>query len=328
MNILAIGDTAIDDFIRLNDATEICDVDHEHCMLGVRLGDKVPYESNTVVAGVGNSANAAVSAARLGLAAAARVYVGADDRGAQCIDSLAKNGVDTAFVVSEPGKSTNYHYVLWHGSERTILVKHESFSYTMPDPTPAPQWIYLSSLSESSLAYHHEIAAYLARHPVTKLAFQPGTFQMKLGVEPLKDIYARTEIFFCNKEEAQRILGIEESDIKVLLDKVHALGPKHVIITDGREGSYAREESGAMWHVPMYPDPAPPVERTGAGDATASTTVAYLIKGLSLSESLMRGHINSMNVVQHIGAQKGLLSHDEIEAWYAKRPADFKATEI
>lgn len=330
MDILAIGDTAIDDFIKLNDATETCDINHEHCMLGVRLGDKVPYEFNTVVPGVGNSANAAVSAARLGLKACARLYVGEDDRGALCIDALEKNGVDTTYVEKEAGKSTNYHYVLWHGSERTILVKHESFTYTMPDLATPPLWIYLSSLSENSLAYHQEIAAYIARTTPTKvkLAFQPGTFQMKLGVEPLTTIYEQTEIFFCNKEESQRILGTEEGDIKKLLEGLHALGPKHVVITDGREGSYAREENGRMWHAPMYPDPKPPVERTGAGDATSSTTVAYVIKGLSLEEALLRGQINSMSVVQEIGAQKGLLTHAQIEEWYAKRPAEYKATDL
>ena len=52
--------------------------------------------------------------------------------------------------------------------------------------------------------YHLEIAEYLKSHPNTKLAFQPGTFQMKLGTEVLGDIYARTEIFFCNVEEAQK----------------------------------------------------------------------------------------------------------------------------
>ncbi len=328
MDILAIGDTAIDDFIRLNDATETCDANHEHCVLGVRLGDKVPYESNTVIAGVGNSANAAVSAARLGLQSSLRAYVGADERGTMCIDSLKANGVDTTLVESQEGKSTNYHYVLWHGSERTILVKHEAFAYAMPVLSTGPKWIYLSSLSENSLAYHTEIASYLGAHPEVKLAFQPGTFQMKLGVETLKEIYAHTEIFFCNKEEAQRILGIEESDIKKLLDAVHALGPKIVVITDGREGSNAREESGRMWHAPMYPDPKPPLERTGAGDATASTTVVYIQKGLSLEESLLRGQINSMNVVQEIGAQKGLLTSEQIEAWYAKRPAEYKATDL
>lgn len=328
MDILAIGDTAIDDFIRLKDATSTCDVNHEHCVLGVRLGDKVPYESNTVVPGVGNSANAAVAASRLGLQAALRAHVGADERGTMCIASLKSHGVDTSLVAIEERKLTNYHYVLWYESERTILVKHEAYTYAMPALPDMPKWIYLSSLADGTLPYHGEIAAYLAAHPEVKLAFQPGTFQMKLGVEPLKDIYARTEIFFCNKEEAQRILGVEENDVKKLLDGLHARGPKLVVITDGRGGSFAREIDGRMWHAPMYPDPKPPVERTGAGDATASTTVACLIKGLSLEESLLRGQINAMSVVQEIGAQRGLLSPDVIEEWYAKRPLDYRASAL
>ncbi len=328
MDVLAIGDTVIDDFIRIKDASATCDLNREHCLISLRFGDKVPFEFNVVVAGVGNSANAAVACARLGLHAGLRVHVGADDRGKLCTDALKAEGVDTSLVAIEEGKRTNYHYVLWYESERTILVNHESYAYKMPALTEPPKWIYLSSLADKTEPYHDEIAAYIIAHPEVKLAFQPGTFQMKLGVEPLKDLYAHTEIFFCNKEEAQRILNIQEHDVRRLLDSVHALGPKIVIITDGRDGSYAREEDGRMWHAPMYPDPKPPLERTGAGDASASTTVAYLIKGLSLEEALLRGHINSMNVVQEIGAQKGLLTPEQIEEWYAKRPADFKATEI
>ncbi len=328
MDVLAIGDTVIDDFIRLKDASAHCDINHEQCMLSLRFGDKVPFEFNVLVPGVGNSANAAVACARLGLQSALRVHVGDDDRGRVCIDALKAQGVDTSLVAVEAGKLTNYHYVLWYESERTILVKHESYAYSMPQLAVSPKWIYLSSLADKTEPYHHEIAAYLAAHPEVKLAFQPGTFQMKLGAAALKDVYERTEIFFCNKEEAQRILGITEHDIARLLDGIHALGPKVVVITDGREGSYAREESGRMWHAPMYPDPTPPKERTGAGDACASTTVAYLVKGMSLEKSLLRGQINSMNVVQEIGAQKGLLTADEIEAWYAKRPPEYKATDL
>ena len=125
---------------------------------------------------------------------------------------------------------------------------------------------------------------------------------------------------------------ILESDIDAVVAVLRtphlALGPKLVVITDGREGSYARELDGAMWHAPMYPDPKPPLERTGAGDASASTTVAYLFKGMNLEESLLRGQINSMSVVQEIGAQKGLLTPEQIEEWYTKRPADFKASPL
>lgn len=328
MDILAIGDTVIDDFIRIKDASATCDLNHEHCLISLRFGDKVPFEFNVVVAGVGNSANAAVAAARLGLHAGLRVHVGNDDRGTLCIDTLKANGVDTSLVAVEEGKRTNYHYVLWYESERTILVNHEAYAYKMPAMTTAPKWIYLSSLADHTEGYHHEIAAYLAQNPTVRLAFQPGTFQMKLGAAALHDLYERTDIFFCNKEEAQRILNIQEHDIVRLLDGVHALGPKIVVITDGRDGSYAREADGRMWHAPMYPDPKPPMERTGAGDASASTTVAFLSKGLSLEEALLRGHINSMSVVQEVGAQKGLLTHEQIEAWYGKRPADFKATAL
>jgi ribokinase len=327
-DILALGDTAVDAFIRLKDARVTCDIDDVNCMLCMRFGDKVPFEFAEVVYGVGNSANAAVASARLGLKSALRTYLGADEDGKRCIESFEKNGVATDQVVQESGKVTNYHYVLWYESERTILIKHEEFSYSLPELSEEPSWIYLSSMAENTLAYHQELGRYLVAHPDVKVAFQPGTFQMKMGIDTLADIYAHTEIFFCNKEEAQRILKTQSTDIKDLLNGIAGLGPKLVVITDGREGSYARERDGAMWHAPMYPDPNPPLERTGAGDASASTTVAYLFRGLNLEESLLRGQINSMSVVQQIGAQKGLLSPEKIEEWYAKRPAEFKATPL
>ena len=322
-DVLAIGDTAIDDFIRIKDARVNCDINDEHCLLSLRFGDKVPFEFNEVVPGVGNAANAAVACARLGLSAAFRTHVGDDDRGKMCTDAFAKNGVSNELVVRESGKNTNYHYVLWYESERTILIKHEEYAYTMPALAEEPKWIYLSSMAEHSLPYHQEIARYAREHPSVKIAFQPGTYQMKFGVEALRDIYTHTELFFCNKEEAQRILGSDEHDERKLLEGVKKLGPKIPIITDGRKGAYAMDGSGA-WHIPMYPDPKPPLERTGAGDASSSTTVAYLALGYSLPKSLMRGMINSASVVQEIGAQKGLLNRDTIEDWYDRRPADFK----
>lgn len=326
-DVLAIGDITTDAFIRLKDASVNCDLRHEHCMLCVRFGEKIPYESVTVVAGVGNSANAAVSCARLGLKAVLRANTGDDQNGDECIAALQKNGVDTSLIAREQGKHTNYHYVLWYEAERTILIKHEQFSYALPALPEPPKWIYFSSVGEGTLPYHQEISTYLAEHPEVQLAFQPGTFQIKLGKDTLKDLYARCDIFFCNKEESQMILGTEESDPKKLLEGIRSLGVKNAIITDGPNGATGMDDTGAF-KIPMYPDPAPPLQRTGAGDATASTTVAYLILGYSLQEALMRGMINSASVVQGVGAQAKLLTRDEIEAWYAKRPADFKPTAL
>ncbi len=325
-DIIAIGDTVIDAFIRLQDASVLRDANNTHDLLAMRFGEKIPFEFDVVIPGVGNSANAAVACARLGLNAGLHTYVGNDARGLECVQALRQQGVATDLIVKEDGKNTNYHYVLWYESERTILIKHEAYNYAMPREIEAPQWIYLSSMADNSLPYHQEIVQYLMANSQVKLAFQPGTFQIKLGTNALHDLYARTEIFFCNKEEAQTILETEDTDFKNLLKGLQSLGVKIPVVTDGRNGAYTTDPDDSSWHVPMYPDPKPPYERTGAGDASASTTVAYVHMGYPIHEAIMMGAINSMSVVQEVGAQKGLLTQDQIKEWYDKRPSDFVAT--
>ncbi len=160
-----------------------------------------------------------------------------------------------------------------------------------------------------------------------KLAFQPGTYQMKFGKERMATFYKRAEIFFCNKEEAQRILGTEESDIKKLLSAMHELGPKNVVITDGPVGAYALGD-GKYWFMRTYPDPKPPLQRTGAGDAFSSTVTVALVLGKDLPEALRWGPINSMSVVQSIGAQAGLLDRARLEEYLAKAPEDYVPKEF
>ncbi len=328
LDFLAVGDIVTEPFIRLQDASVHCKIDTERCELCMRFGDKIPYESATVCAAVGNASNAAVSAARLGLNSALRAYVGEDRYGSECLEVLKGENVDTTYMVTEPGKNTNYHYVLWYETDRTILVKHESFDYTTPTLPASPKWIYLSSLAENSLPYHEAFAQFLGEHPETKFAFQPGTFQMKFGTQALASLYARTEFFVCNKEEAERILDLPGGqEIPALLTGVAALGPKIVVITDGTKGAYAYD-GAQMLLVPMYPDTRQPYERTGAGDAFASTVVAALALGKPLEEALLWGPINSMSVVQEIGAQKGLLTREALEKLLADAPESYKVTPL
>lgn len=321
-DLVAIGDIVTDAFIRIKDAAVHCKLDNSACELCVRFGDKVPFESVEVVRAVGNSANAAVAGARLGLSTALMATVGNDQNGKECLEELAKNNVAADYMSVDNTLPTNYHYVLWYDVERTIFVNHSPFIKTIPANFTAPKWIYLTSLGENTEQFHHDIAAWLKNHPETKLAFQPGTFQMKLGKEKLADIYQMSEIFFCNVEEAQRILKVEESDKKKLMDMLHALGPKNVVMTDGINGAYAREENGNYWFMPVYPHT--PFERTGAGDAYASTITSCLAMGMTLKEALKWAPINSMSVVQQVGAQKGLLTKAALQDLLTKAPADFE----
>ena len=324
LDFLAIGDITTDIFIRLKDASVHCDVDSENCMISMRWGDKIPFEFAVTVRGVGNSANAAVSAARLGLSSGLLAWTGDDLNGHGCIDELKQNNVDTTYIVPDPKSESNQHYVLWYENERTILVKQNPFPYAIPEGMLAPKYLYLSSLGEST-DFHHQLTDWLEANPETKLVFQPGTFQMKMGVEALAKMYARSELVVVNKEEAERILKVEDKTIQELLQMMHGLGSHIIVITDDVRGAYAYDGT-KMLFVPMYPDQKPPYERTGAGDAFASSVSVALALGKPLEEALLWGPINSMSVVQEVGAQKGLLTRDALETFLANAPAEYKVS--
>ena len=341
IDFLAVGDLVIDHFIKLKDAEVSCDIDHENCKIAMRWGDKIPYEKVDVVKSVGNSPNAAVSAARLGLSSALMSHVGQDDDGKNCMKVLKDQGVITDFMTEEADKHTNNHYVLSFNAERTILIKHEAFTYDLTkqvEGKPVPKWLYFSSVGEDSMQYHEDIAKWVADNDI-KMAFQPGTFQISLGYEKLKFIYEACELFFCNKEEAQRILksgpsnssGQAPHEIRELAEGIHGLGPNIVCITDGPNGAYVldrRDDTNDLWFIPMYPDPKEPVDRTGAGDAFSSTFTAALAVGKNIEEALAWGPINSMNVVQYVGAQEGLLSKENLEEYLANAPENYKPKKI
>ncbi len=350
IDILAIGDITTDAFIRLEKAEVHCKVNTSDCEICMPFGDKIPFEYVKVVKAVGNAPNAAVSGARLGLRSALVANMGDDQNGRDCMVELQKNKVITSFIKVHKSKPTNYHFVLWYDVDRTILVKHTEYDYRLPDAfdrhTAAgrysvnglpPKWIYLTSLAANTFPYHMMIADYLEANPSVKLAFQPGTFQMQLGFEELKRIYARTDLFVVNVEEAERILKTNPAptdskvervnSIKDMMKKIAAYGPKMVAITDNTEGAYLYDGEH-YYHIPMYPDPRPAFERTGCGDAWASTFVSAMAMGKAPLEALVWAPVNPMSVAQFVGAQEGLLTLDQLEWWLERAPAEYKPKEI
>jgi ribokinase len=317
-----VGDVVTDAFIRLLDKEE--KVEHEKdgsTWLAIPFGTKIPFDHVEVIEAVGNAANASVTFARLGLHSGLAANVGGDNEGRDILRTLQKNKVDTRFVHINPGKKSNYHYVLWYKDERTILIKHEEYDYRWPHfrVIDIPIWIYFSSISKDALEYHDQLAHWLERHPTVKMAFQPGTFQIDAGVHRLKKIYERTEILALNREEAVTVSGGDHGDLHDLFNRLHKLGPKIVLISDGHAGAYASDGEN-RYKMPIYPDPKPPYDRTGAGDAFASTFTAAIMRGADIQGALLWAPINSMSVVQKVGAQAGLLEEKEVNHYLRTAP--------
>lgn len=325
---LVIGDIFTDAFIQLGeDSAKIIKEADGREWLALPFGQKPPYDHVDIVRSVGPSPNAAVSMARLGLKAELMAWVGDDAVGTEAIEHLATEHVGTDHMVTEVGNKTSYWYVLRYGADRTMLVKSEKYKYEWQDPEVVPEWIYLAYIGEDSWPLHEKLVDYLTRNPSVKFALQPGTFHFSWGTEKMKPLYAHSYITIMNREEAADVTGKPLESIHELAAGLHALGPKIAVITDGPKGSYASYD-GKVVTIPNYPDPAPPLDRTGAGDAFASTIVSALAQGETMETALTWAPINSMNVVQKLGAQAGLVDRATIETFIASAPAEYKVTEL
>jgi ribokinase len=326
--ILAVGDIITDAFIKLSEDYAKVETDEKgYKRLSFELGAKIPYDQADIVEAVECSPNAAVSMTRLGLDVSLRSWLGDDGPGQEMIAYLKQQGVGTSELVVEKDMKSNYHYVLRYGSDRTKLQKFEDYSYQWQIPAEKPEWLYLGVLGEKTWSLHEQMLQYLTDNPEIKLVFQPGMYHLMWGIEKMAPFYERAELVIMNREEAAQVTGKDRGDIKTVINGLHELGAKIAVVTDGPDGAYASDGSKLLF-MPNYPDPAPPYDRTGAGDAFASTITAALALGESLETALSWAPINSMSVVQKLGAQAGLLKKDEILHFLQQAPTDYKASDF
>ena len=310
-DLISIGDCMIDHFFKLSDAHVLCSKNHTDCQICLSYGDKIPTESYSELV-AGNAANAAVGGARLKLKTSCYVNIGEDGGGDKVISKLKEEGVSTGYVVKNKGMGSNASAVINFQGERTILVYHQPWKYNLPD-LDSSKWVYLTSLSPTFTDSNiiNELTQYLER-TAAKLLYNPGTYQMKSGVKKFPKLLSLTEVFIVNIEESKRILGIEEEkevSVKKLLKTLADLGPKLVVITDGAEGSYGFDGEN-YYHLGVFP--ANLVEMTGSGDAFATGVLVGLFHGNKLPEAMRWGAANGASVVEQVGPQAGLLTHNQM----------------
>ena len=203
--------------------------------------------------------------------------------------------------------------ILSFKGERTAFAYHQPWFYHLPKLVPS-KWVYFTSISQSFVESNiiDEVAHYVDKNN-SKLAFGPGTFQIKANIKRYPNTLERCELLICNLEEAKQIMEIEIKEkvpVRELLDKMLSLGPKMIILTDGEEGSYATDGNNYL-KVGVFPTQI--VEKTGAGDAYASAFIAALIYNMPVSEAMIWGTINASHVIRELGSQNGLLTKDELE---------------
>jgi sugar/nucleoside kinase (ribokinase family) len=309
LDLLAIGDTTTDVFMELKDASVIKQPEKRGDKLCLRFGDKIAVESVLEIEGVGNATNVAVGGARLGLRTGIWTILGNDDDGKRIVsDVFEKEGVFSENVTFDQKERTNYSLVLTFNAERTILSYHAPRVYEWPGSLPEAEWVYFTSLGQG---WEKIIPGFLdyVRMSGCKVAFNPGTIQLRSNREDLKKVLAVTDMLFVNREEAEKICGCKIESMNELLEKTKAMGPKNVVITDGVNGAHTLL-NGIYWAMPVLPTKV--VERTGCGDSFAVGFLTALKLGKSEDEALLWGAENASSVIRYMGSREGLLKRDAL----------------
>lgn len=316
LDLITIGDAVVDTHVFIDQAAVECDLDKSNCRLCLDYAAKIPITDSFQSVG-GNAANVAINTSRLGLSVAMSTWLGRDANGKLVIQTLKRSGVITKLIKEDKKTSTRYAVILNYQGERTILSYHSGRNYIWSDLPPV-RVVYYTSLSPGFETIQTGLINYLAKHPTVKLAFNPGSFQIKSALPQVLDIIKQTDILILNREEAEIILKTTAKKIKGvenMLSALLGLGAKEVTITDAAFGAYATDGTDT-WYMPSYPVPV--ISKTGAGDAFSSGYLASRLEDHDIATALRYGIAASCIIIQSTGSNRGINNDTDLDKLIAE----------
>ncbi len=329
-DIITIGDCANDVFLKPHEASVSRSQFCPHAgrknsctpLLCLNFGEKIVVDEVHYDIG-GSACNVAVGMSRLGYNSAILGSLGEDLAGERVTSRLKYEGVSQYYLKQYAKSETSFSTIITYKGERTILVYHGLKDYSklnLPKNIKS-KWLYISPLGKNYQNIYKK-ATSLASEKNVHIAINPGIIQIKDHDFSLKSLLRVTEILFVNREEALELVGapgyLKE---KELLQKVSGLGPKIVVITDGKQGAYATD-GGMFYGIKSLNVES--IDSTGAGDAFSSGFLSAYLHKTDLDDCLKWGIINSVSVIEQIGAQTGLLSKTALEKDLKAVPAIYR----
>ena len=318
LDILCIGDSVIDIFLRISENNPHFGLDKENNKLMISFGEKINIDKYVLETG-GNATNTAVGLERLGLNSGICAEIGKDEFSQKILSKLSKENVDTKLLLQTETEKTSFSVVINYNAERTIFSEHVKRGHDFNFENINTKFVYLTSLGAVWENAYEKTLKFVKAGNV-KLAFNPGTLQLEKRDNLIFDIVEITDFLFLNKEEAEELLygkqlnghqdQARESLIKKMLFGLKGLGAKNVIITDSNNGSYVYDDKNKFYKLGILDSEV--VEKTGAGDSYTAGFLGAIINGFSIEEAMVWGSVNAASVVGKIGAEEGLLTKTQI----------------
>ncbi len=345
--IFTIGGATFDIFVQASDQAVFTMKTYDTIKQWLCL----PHGAKVRVKGIqetfgGGATNTAVAFARMDFDVFFVGKVGAE-HGYDVFNNLDNEGVSCDFAKMTKREKTSFSTIInTFDGDRTILVYPGANRFFTAKDLPLKEletadWIFLNHLSDTDTNIPRVLTKVLKKNPKIKLAWNPGNEQIAQGIQKWGKLLDHTEVLFVNKEEAAKftrtpyqLAGFKKDDPRHHVSKSRDFLPpyaddvtdimkaffqykvKHVVITDGKRGAQT-SDGKRIYFCPVQKQSR--VDTLGAGDGFASGFTSALILDNSLKTALIYGTLNAGSVVNHYGAQKGLLTKKEIEKAFKKQ---------
>lgn len=233
------------------------------------------------------------------------------------LQKLNQKNIDTSGIeIIEDGKtffwSGKYHNDLnARDTLTTELNVLADFEPKVPEHFQNPDFLMLGNLHP---AVQMDVIQQIPQRPKL-VALDTMNFWMDNTWDELMEVIAKVDVITINDEEARQMSG-EYSLVKAA-QKIHKMGPQHVVIKKGEHGALLFNNGDAFFA------PALPLEEvfdpTGAGDTFAGGFIGYLASTHDVSfENMKRAVISGSNLasfcVEKFGTERMLdLTKEEIQ---------------
>ncbi len=202
------------------------------------------------------------------------VSVVGDDFPRETLDFMQSRGIDLSGLQIRQGEKSFYWAGRYHKNMNdrdtldTQLNVLATFDPVLPEHYKNAEYVMLGNLTP---AVQLRVLEQLQQRPKL-IALDTMNFWMNVALDSLLEVLQRIDILTINDEEARQLSG--ELSLVKAAKKIHAMGPKYLVIKKGEHGALLFEGDNVFF-APALPL-AEVIDPTGAGDTFAGGFMGYL----------------------------------------------------
>jgi ribokinase len=300
----------------------------------------------------GGAVNTAIGMSRLGFDASVLIKLGKDARAETVLARLMAEGVSTRFALRDARAPTGAS-VMISSHERNAAVFTFRGANTLIEPGDLKQEafavdvVHVASLSNESAECFPAIIT-KAKAAGALVTANPGPRQLAARGHAFERCLSDIDILSINRSEAEVLLpsliarfgegglpletdklprlaergltgGGFHMSLRAFMSAVGAMGPRHLLLTDGMDGAYLWTENELRFCPTLRVQVA---GTAGAGDAFTSTFASFIAFGCGPDQALRAAAVNAASVVGSVDTQTGLLPRAELESQVAAKAKD------